>query len=629
MNTPPTGSRHNAATILTGHRISGGTGTPAERLCHRHLTDLGAHPHPGDHRDLTLTTGDTDPLTIGVDWAGPLRTGPVDEVTTQARCGLMAVHGRREGTGPRRIGVDYATTAAGVLAATAALAALLARARGRRTTHVATSVTEAALLCVSHYLATATAHDDDPHPLPALITRGTPPPFQSADGIRFEIECLTPDSWQRLWTLLGAPARAAARSWFTFDIRFPRAEALLPDELHTTTRTHPFTEITSAALEAGAAVSRLRDHQDRITELGLRRTGARVGPPWSITPLTGHRPPPATTDQHPPPAGEHPLAGLHVVELGRRIQGPVTGMVLRRLGAKVTRIEPPGGDPHRGFPPMAGDCSAPFLALNRGKHVAHADLRDPRGRDVVMDLVRTADVFLHNLAPGKPAELGLGESTLTTVNPRLVYAQASAWNGTPGPAPLHGTDFIVQAYAGLGETLRPPGEPPAPSLMTLLDFLGGLLTAEGVLAALLAREHDGHGRRVESGLLPAADVLQAPILEALATGREHGRRAGRPTWTALDRPLRTADGWLTIPSATTATHLHRATGTTGTDDLTALLTTDSATTWAQRLRAADIAATPVCTNLADLGRDPEMAPLLHHDRAAFVRSPWRFHRPTP
>ena len=125
--------------------------------------------------------------------------------------------------------------------------------------------------------------------------------------------------------------------------------------------------------------------------------------------------------------------------------------------------------------------------------------------------------------------------------------------------------------------------------------------------------------------------LAGPEQEIVFVGRddEDGRRAGRPTWTALDRPLRTADGWLTIPSATTATHLHRATGTTGTDDLTALLTTDSTTTWAQRLRAADIAATPVCTDLADLGRDPEMAPLLHHDRAAFVRSPWRFHRPTP
>ncbi|MGH3622931.1 MAG: CoA transferase, partial [Sciscionella sp.] len=220
-----------------------------------------------------------------------------------------------------------------------------------------------------------------------------------------------------------------------------------------------------------------------------------------------------------PPRGNLPLDGLVVVEATNRVQGPLAGHVLGLLGARVLRIEPPGGDPARGMPPMAGACSARFLALNRGKEAVQVDLKSPAGRRQVCELVGGADVFLHNWAPGRAAELALDAGHLAAVRPGLVYAAASGWGDEFGARPPLGTDFLVQAYSGLAGLVRPAGEPAAPSLMTLTDVLGGMVCAQGVLAALVAVLSTGYGQRVDSSLLSAADVLcqQAPSVRPLRT----------------------------------------------------------------------------------------------------------------
>ena len=161
----------------------------------------------------------------------------------------------------------------------------------------------------------------------------------------------------------------------------------------------------------------------------------------------------------------------------------------------------------RGVPPVDGGCSARFRALNRGKEVTEIDIKSPAGRERLVRLVADADVFVHNWAPGRAARLGLNAGHLLRANPRLIYARASGWGDELGAAPPLGTDFMVQAYSGLGAVVRPPGEPPAPTLMTLTDVLGGLICAQGTLAALLARGVTGAGQRVRSSLLSAARVL--------------------------------------------------------------------------------------------------------------------------
>jgi crotonobetainyl-CoA:carnitine CoA-transferase CaiB-like acyl-CoA transferase len=261
---------------------------------------------------------------------------------------------------------------------------------------------------------------------------------------------------------------------------------------------------------------------------------------------------------------------------------------------------------------MAGDCSARFLALNRGKEVVEIDLKSAAGQRAVLELVAGAEVFVHNWAPGKAAQLELDAEHLAAVRPGLVYAYASGWGDELGDQPPLGTDFMVQAYSGLAATVRPAGEPPAPSLMTLTDILGGLICAQGVLAGLLARFRSGSGQRVDSSLLSAATVLQQLV-------------SGRPVWTPLHRPLATSDGYLAL-SARARAEPDRVAAVCGAgssvESIAARLRQEPSRLWVERFCDVGLAAVPVCTSLAALAADPRFAPALQQDICTFTRPPW-------
>ncbi|MEV8628036.1 CoA transferase [Streptomyces sp. NPDC051079] len=511
-------------------------------------------------------------------WGAP-GSGVEDEATAQAATGVMGVHGRRHGT-PRGLGVDLLATATGVLTVQGLLAALIGRARGTAPVgHVDTAADRTGLLLVSQYLAAAGA--DEPEAV-ELAPGG--PPFTSREGVVFELETLDPGAWAAFWRALDAPADAIRAGWRPFQFRYATACAPLPPALHATALAHGMEDIRRAAARSGAEVCRLRTLAERARE-------EEVGgaDPWALRPLGpgGHRrgsvPGPGAAAA---PAGG-PLAGLTVLEAGRRIQAPLAAHLLGLLGARVVRIEPPGGDPLRGMPPACSGVSARWLALNRGKDAVELDITSPGDRDALRALAAEADVFLHNWAPGKAAGLGLEAEDLSVANPGLVYAYTGGWGGRLPGAPM-GTDFMVQARTGVGEAVHPEGEPPVPSLMTLLDLLGGLHGTEAVLAGLLLRERTGHGVRVESSLLGAADTLLAPALRGAARGAAPRRPAGfRDT-------LPTADGRI-APTDTSA-------AAAATYPLHTLPTTEALAL----LRTHGLAATRVVTDLGALpaGGDP-------------------------
>ncbi|MEU5389623.1 CoA transferase [Streptomyces tibetensis] len=564
-----------------------------------------------------------------VDWAGPVGADLPDERAVQAACGLMQVHGRATG-GPLPLAVDYASVVAGVLAAQGVTALRVARARGLDLREVRTSVAQGALLAIGQYLAAETARDNSGPPEP-----DSPPPstagadalpagglatLETSDDARVEVETLDPLAWREFWARLGVAPALAGRGWLPFQQRFATAVCPLPDELHRAARRRTLAELRAAAHRTGIS----------LLTVGSDPAPAVRPAAWCLTP--GPAPfPRARRHQHTAVPGPRPavplsgavlpLTGLRVVESTRRVQGPLAGHVLRMLGAEVVRIEPPGGDPMRWLPPLAGDCSARFSALNAGKPVVEADLTTAPGRAMVRALAAAADVFLHNWAPGKAARLGLDASDLLPDHPALVYAWASGFGDAFGdrPPPL-GTDYLAQVHSGLAAAVRPADQPPAPSLMTLTDVLGGLVCAQGVLAALAAREATGRGSRVDSSLVSAAALVP--------------RSAHRPRWMALDRPLRTADGHLYLgPEARTCPEavlrlLDGAGGPMATEHLAARFARRTTEEWTVRLAEAGLAATPVLTDLTALARAPAfraaVAPPDPSTGHARPYAPWEF-----
>lgn len=531
MATPAVPADIRTTGPLEGFRLQrpgrSGPPGPADALAAEHLLLLGAEPDDHEDREdrdepdqLRLSSTDFGDIAARSTWGG----AATDEATAQAITGIMAVHGRRDGA-PRGLAVDYAATATGVLAVQGVLAGLLARARGADpVSRVEVSAERAGLLAVSQYLAAAGAEEGEA----AELAPGGPP-FTSLDGVVFELETLDPGAWAAFWRALDAPKDAVRRGWRPFQFRYATACAPFPDALHDTVRGSSWQRIRHAAEASGAEVCPLRSLTGRAREYD----GAA---PWELTPYDTSGSSYATARV----AGGPPLAGITVLEAGRRIQAPLAAHLLGLLGADVVRIEPPGGDPLRGMPPACSGVSARWLALNRGKRAVEVDIKSPSDRQRLCRMAAEADVFLHNWAPGKAAQLGLDHRDLMASNPALVYAYTSGWADRLPGAPM-GTDFMVQARTGVGEAVRPADEPPAPSLMTLLDVLGGLLGAEAALAGLLLRERTGRGVRVDSSLLGAADVLTAPARERAARGLDPRRPAG------FRRPVRTEDGWVALP----------------------------------------------------------------------------------
>jgi crotonobetainyl-CoA:carnitine CoA-transferase CaiB-like acyl-CoA transferase len=508
--------------------------TPATELAAGMLGALGCECTTGpDGRLGVRYLGHA--VACAVDWAGPVDVPLAGEADVQAACGIMAVHGRRVG-GPAPLCVPYTATAAGVLAVQGVLAALIDRHRGGRTRRVTTSVAQAALLAVGQYLAATTAaddqddgrdddgRDDDDRDDDRFAAGG--PPFVGADGVAFEIETFDAGSWQRFWAALGAAEVAVRHGWRPFLFRYATASCPLPDELFRAARRHGFGAVAAAGAGTGVSVVAVREAPTGIAE-----------PPWRVTPLAGPvaGARPAGPGRRPGP-DRLPLHGFVVVEATRRLQGPLAGHLLRLLGAEVFRIEPPGGDPLRGMPPMAGDTSARYRALNDGKHLLEIDIRSAAGQRAVRGLVAGADVFLHNWAPGRAAAYRLDTGDLAAVRAGLVYAHASGWGGALGADPPKGTDYLVQAHSGLAARVWPDHRL-APSLFTLTDVLGGLVCAAGVLAGLLAVLRTGRPQRVDSSLLSAAGLLlrqprQPPVPPRVAVRADLAELAADPRFAA-------------------------------------------------------------------------------------------------
>jgi formyl-CoA transferase len=230
-----------------------------------------------------------------------------------------------------------------------------------------------------------------------------------------------------------------------------------------------------------------------------------------------------------------PLAGVKVLEFSQIIAGPFAGMLLSDMGASVTKFEPLEGEPWRLFVELVPKESRTYASLNRGKRGVSLDMARPEAREIILRLVRDADVVIINYRPGVAEKLGIDYESLRRENPRLIYCENTAF-GKRGPlAARGGYDLIVQALSGLmaGEA-KMQGDVPTYIYPAVADYATGILIAGAISAALYAREKSGEGQRIDCTLLGTAiamqtsqftwidafdDAIYPPMLEALKSSR--------------------------------------------------------------------------------------------------------------
>ena len=250
-----------------------------------------------------------------------------------------------------------------------------------------------------------------------------------------------------------------------------------------------------------------------------------------------------------------PLAGMRVLELAQIMAGPTCGMMLADLGADVVKVEKlPGGDDARGYrEPRINGVSAPFLIMNRNKRGLALDLKHPRGRDILVRLVETADVLTENFRRGTLEKFGLGYDVLSAKNPGLIYCAVSGY-GRSGPlGDKGGFDLIAQGFAGLMSITGEPGRPPVKTGNPVADINAGILAFGGILAAYVHKLKTGRGQMVDTSLMEAA--LQQTYWQAaiyFATGESPGPTGSAHVLTAPYQAFRARDGWMNIGGANQA-----------------------------------------------------------------------------
>lgn len=322
------------------------------------------------------------------------------------------------------------------------------------------------------------------------------------------------------------------------------------------------------------------------------------------------------------------LSGIRVLDCSIAMAGPFAAQRLGDLGADVIKVEPTSGEwqRHAAAGGATGNrINVSFLSLNRNKRSLSVDLKDPQGKAILLEMVKTADVFLQNYRPGVAERLGVDYATLSAINPKLIYVSMSGY-GEDGPYRLYpGQDLLLQGMSGAMLSTGAEGAPPSPAGQYLVDAVTAYTAFEGALAALFHRERTGEGQLVQVNMLDAITTIQMQELSVFTVGNKpQARSAEAHAHSYIRAPygvFETADGYITLAMAPLAKlgELIGEPSFSGLDDQTdgwtqrdaifarvrEKLTAATSAEWLEKFRAADIWAGPVY-GYADLVEDPQI-----------------------
>jgi crotonobetainyl-CoA:carnitine CoA-transferase CaiB-like acyl-CoA transferase len=218
-----------------------------------------------------------------------------------------------------------------------------------------------------------------------------------------------------------------------------------------------------------------------------------------------------------------PLAGVRVLEVCQVMAGPYACMLLADLGADVVKIEPPeGGDQTRsamGFK-LKGSDSMGFLNMNRNKRSVALNLKSQAGKDVLLRMVKDADILVENYRPGVVKRLGIDYETLSAINPSLIYVSISGFGQTGPWADRPGFDLMAQAMSGIMSVTGHAAGPPVKAGVPVADIGCALFAVYAALSAYIGSRVTGKGQHIDASLFDSAMAFSVwDMSEYWGTGR--------------------------------------------------------------------------------------------------------------
>ncbi|MEY1662705.1 CaiB/BaiF CoA transferase family protein [Isoalcanivorax beigongshangi] len=264
-----------------------------------------------------------------------------------------------------------------------------------------------------------------------------------------------------------------------------------------------------------------------------------------------------------------PLAGIRVIELGQLLAGPFAGALLGYFGAEVIKVEPPEGDPIRGWR-LRDEQGTSFWwrSLGRNKKCVTLDLKQPQGVALARQLIAGADVVIENFRPGTLENWGLAPEQLRAEQPALIYARISGYGQTGPYADKPGFASVCEGLGGFRHVNGMPGEPPVRPNLSMGDTLAGLHAALGIVLALFQRERGGNGQVVDVALFEAVfNLLEAVIPEFSGAGAVRGPSGSTVTGIVPTNTYRCADDRFLIIGGNGDSIFKRLMSAIGRDDL--------------------------------------------------------------
>jgi crotonobetainyl-CoA:carnitine CoA-transferase CaiB-like acyl-CoA transferase len=243
-----------------------------------------------------------------------------------------------------------------------------------------------------------------------------------------------------------------------------------------------------------------------------------------------------------------PLAGVRVVDLSAVVIGPYCTQLLGDMGADVIKVEPPEGDITRWIGPRRSEgMSAQFLNFNRNKRSIVLDLKSEGGRDALMRIVRTADVFVCNMRPRALGRLSIAYEDIAAVRPEIIYCRIVGFGAEHPRRHRPAIDDVIQAMSGIVSLQEELTGTPSFVGMTMADSTGALFALTGILAALYRKAVTGGGEEIE---LPMYDAMASMVLATHLSGSAFEPPMSPPVYARSvapnRRPFKTSDGALVV-----------------------------------------------------------------------------------